>query len=142
LTGGKHPFGDYLDERRRNVCDGHYFVYNNHPSWKPSDGLVYITIILDYYFLLTCNLNYDSQIGTVPDETERNKVIKLIRNMTRFYPSERISTWKVLEDEFFYPHQPHYNIYEYSLSSITSDNKPGLCVIISQEKFEMVSERI
>lgn len=42
LTGGKHLFGDFLFERRRNICNGQYFVYSNHPSWNPSDELVYI----------------------------------------------------------------------------------------------------
>ncbi len=61
-------------------------------------------------------------------------MIKLIRNMIRFHSSDRVSMWQVLEDEFFYPHQPHYNIYDNALK--ISPEKPGLCVIICQEKFE------
>jgi len=42
LTGGKHPFGDYFAERRRNIRDGEHSVYKSDDSsaWNLLDKLV------------------------------------------------------------------------------------------------------
>ena len=56
----------------------------------------------------------------------------MIRSMIRKEPSARKPVDEILQAQYFQLDEP-YNIYDN-----TGQNKPGLCVIISQEKFHNV----
>lgn len=143
LSGGKHPFGEVLHVREANVRASSYSAYQ--PGWNGDTGRV-------SWGAATSGgrnpfggpvgpiegLEYSPKWETSGPWWQRKAfmALDLIKQfMIRFEPYERKELDFVLDHPYFKSHHP-YILYD----DAHPQKKPGLCVIVSQEKFHEVCQ--